>query len=147
MRLRTAIVLLIVGFILFSGGLSLLFITETVHEYSVKAEVVDNSSVEEATHINEIDDNLSRMLFDAYKQEDHFFGETAVTETFDAQFDATSWQVVEVDGVMLLVAVDGPNTEEEIPGYSALGIPLVLVSLVPLLMGLDNLYEWRCRKR
>lgn len=145
MRLITAIALLVVGFVILSGGLSLVFMTETAHEYSVKADVVDNSSVDNVTHINEIDDNLSSMLFDAYKQDDHLFGSAEVTEQFDAPFDVPEWQLVEVDGVTLLVAVDGPNTSVVTPSYSLLGFPVVLVSLVPLLIGIDNILHKRRR--
>lgn len=80
------------------------------YQYTIKTEQVnEDEMVEQHTDMENLTEEQQDILFRAFKKTDHFFGSASITVATDERvktFD--SWLVIEVKGVPLLVAVEGP---------------------------------------
>ena len=88
--------------------------TYELYEYEIKAEqVYDNTdeSTQTATPISELSEAEQQMLYDAFKKNDHFLDGASVTIQQDEKIETLDpWKVVNINGVSMLVMIDGPET-------------------------------------
>lgn len=92
-----------------------MFDPETEYEYTVKAEQVQHGDdVTDAQDYGNLTDAERQVLFDAFKESDHFLGGSEESVHTDEPLENVSseWKVVRVNGVPVLMAIQGP---EEVP--------------------------------
>ena len=116
--------------------------TYELYEYEIKAEqVYDNTdeSTQTATPISELSETEQQMLYDAFKKNDHFLDGSSVIIQQDEKIETLDpWKVVNINGVSMLVMIDGPETiiAHESPEDSA---TLVMGLFLCLLFGFTGL--------
>lgn len=109
---KSAATLIVVGLVLIVAAFTVLAPEmTTAHEYTVKTEQVqDAERVERATSLENLSQDEQQVLYDAFKNTDEFLGGAESTvRTDEPQQISQGWQVVDVKGVSLLVAIDGPK--------------------------------------
>lgn len=139
--------LLLLGGYMVMGGVTLATNgTDYHYEYTVKAEQVnEDEMVDEAIDYDNVSDAEQRVLFDAFKKSDHFLGGAEAYVHTDEPIEDVSneWRVIEIKGVPMLVAIQGPE-KEKVPAESfeflgaLFGIPL---GLLIALFGLAGIGE------
>lgn len=130
--------ILLGGFLLFSGYSLATNGTDYHYEYTVKAEQVnEDEMVDGAIAYKNVSEAEQAVLFDAFKKSDHFLGGAEAYVYTDEPIENVSneWRVIEIQGVPILVAIQGP-VQESTPSESFelavvfFGIPLGLILLL-----------------
>lgn len=153
----TRILSIIVGILLLAGavynaaGMYTVYTngTDYEYEYTVKAEQVnENEMVNESVSYKNLSPEEQEVLFRAFKNSDNFLeGASSEVATDHPKNVSNEWQVVEVKGVPILMAIEGP--EKILTGHEVLErlyffpvAPIIIILLtlfgVPFL--LDGLY-------
>lgn len=131
-----------------AGGL--ISTADVDYEYRIKAEVVgDSDRLHDDVTYDELTDAERRMLYEAFKKSDHFFGSSEASVTVDERADVTDdeWKLVRVKGVPMLVAIDGPEATISNSPRGALGIVFTVLGLVGLLFSIVELHVERNYRR
>ena len=115
---KTKIVLLVfIGYILVAQGFYLYEPTETHYEYDIKTEKIttdENYSNANAVAINSLSKQKQTVLFDAYKNSDNFLEESRTEVQMEEKLQTSDkFQVINIEGVKLLVLFGGPETYQE----------------------------------
>lgn len=130
--------------------IGLLFIApeETTYQYDVKAEQVnDVDRVEDPTAFENLSQTERDVLFQAFKKSDHFLGASEVTVSSEQKMETfDGWRVIEIQGVVLLVAVDGPETVEQIPDDSNVMTVGFLFTAVGMIAGFTLMMAGKLRR-
>ena len=129
-------ILLVVGVTMFFGGMYVGYFhpagEDTHYEYEVKTEQIETDAgySGDATDIKELPEPYQQALFDAYRESDHFLGGASTEIEKDEKLDIETdrpFQVVEVEGVKLLVGITGP---EKVTVVTTIGLLLTFLTIV-----------------
>lgn len=154
----TVVIVFVVGVVLTLAGFHVLAFADSLdapHKYEVKAEqVADASTVENASDVTRASDEERELLFDAFKKEDHLFGEASADLRVRGTLDdirTDRWMVVEASGVPILMVISGPDKlmfsyiTELIIAFSIGGILTgfgLLLTVSLLAEGYDRIKGW-----
>lgn len=131
----TGLLVLVLAGGMLCGGYVLLEPDEYDYEYTVKAEQVnEDEMVDEAIDYDNVSSAEQEVLFDAFKKSDHFLGGAEADIETDEPIENISneWRVIEIQGVPMLVAIEGPVKVPADPetGKGLLGLSLVVLSII-----------------
>jgi len=112
----------------------------TVYEYSIKTEQVnDNSLLEEneTIPIEDLSQDEQDMLYHAFKKSDHFLdGAQVVIETDEDLNYSSEWRLVSMDGVMFVTAMQEHDT------YTDMGFKGFVSMLTLCISGIMAFFMW-----
>lgn len=118
-----------------AGGLLLAESGEIQYEYEVKTETVEtqHADLNETVTLDSLDEGRQAAIFAAWRQSDHFLDGASAHVSMDERLNLTQderWQIVEIEGVPLLVGINGPDvwekaTWETLPSSVLLAIAIV----------------------
>lgn len=143
-NLQTIVVVFLVTVLCFSVSFGAVHVlnqqpTDYDYWYEVKTQQVMADRYLETENVTEYENlppEKKRVLHDAFKEDDHFLGESHTSIEYDEPVNVTTGlYVVSVEGVHLLVSVSGP-TVEETSKQPFVDFVLVMIIVISALLGL-----------
>lgn len=140
-KLYVGLALMVITVLLVSPAY-LVYVTggqDTVYQYEVKAEQVNEDEMTEGQDIIEYEnltEEQQEVLFRAFKESDNFLDGASVTVRAEQKYDVfNDWRIIEIRGVPMLVAISGPD-EVPTPNQTLVNFGATMCAAASLLTGL-----------